>query len=288
MIDFFALIPLKFFTSAKVFFRYPLQSILAVPRNYYRQVFILDIISPPRFYPGSEEIHTTEENWALNIDAYTLFTFYLSVLAEKPRFNVVWLFIIITLPAVLPVISVCFLFRWAIKSTAILWLPLLWIIFQARPGLKVIDRIRVSVETALAKVILAYSTLTLVFFLVKLTPLLAAWWVFNLNWLGPLGIFLTRLVAPSELPLWQVASGINAILAWAFFFRANRHLVAEGTTEEWPERWLQREYVTFQVVRTTLSIYAIICTFYIGAATASGAEWPPIHFILFPSEAGER
>jgi hypothetical protein len=121
-----------------------------------------------------------------------------------------------------------------------------------------------------------------VFFVVKLTPIMAALWVFNLDWLGPLGIFVTRLVAPFNQELWQIASGLNAMLAWAFFFRANRHLVAQGTTEEWPERWLRREYVTFQAVRTTLSIYAIICTFYIGAATAFETEWPPIHFILFP------
>ncbi len=188
--------------------------------------------------------------------------------------------------AVAPVILATILFRWAIKSTSILWLPLLWIVVQANPGLRVIDRIRLSVGTALSRVILVYSTFTLVFFVVKLTPLLAAWWVFNLNWLGPLGVFLTRMVAPFELPLWQVASGLNALLAWAFFFRANRHLVAQGTTEEWPERRLQCEYVTFQAIRTTLSVYAIICTFYIGAATAFESEWPPVRFILFPTGTG--
>jgi hypothetical protein len=176
-----------------------------------------------------------------------------------------------------------FSFRWAIKSTSVIWLPLLWIIFQAKPGAKVIDRVKLSVGTALSKVILAYSTFTLAFFVLKLTPILAALWVFNLNWLGPPGIFLTRLVAPFDLPLWQVAAGVNAILAWFLFFRADWHLRAQGTTEELPERRLQLEYVTFKAIRTILSVYSIICTFYIGAATAFETEWPPIRFILFPT-----
>jgi hypothetical protein len=107
----------------------------------------------------------------------------------------------------------------------------------------------------------------------------------ELYWLGPLGGLATRLVAPFELPLWQVASAINAGLAWAFFFRAKRHLLATNTTEAWPESWVEREYVMFQGVRTTLSLYAIACTFYIAAATAWQTEWPPIRFILFPSTA---
>ena len=82
-----------------------------------------------------------------------------------------------------------------------------------------------------------------------------------------------------------VASGVNAMLAWAFFFRANRHLVAQATTEEWPQRWLQHEYVTFQAIRATLSVYAILCTSYIATATAFKTEWPPVHFILFPRKA---
>jgi hypothetical protein len=92
----------------------------------------------------------------------------------------------------------------------------------------------------------------------------------------------TRLVAPFELPLWQVTSAISAGLAWAFFFRAKRHLLAKNLTEAWPEAWVEREYVAFQGVRTTLSLYAIACTFYIAAATAWQTEWPPIRFILFP------
>jgi hypothetical protein len=75
------------------------------------------------------------------------------------------------------------------------------------------------------------------------------------------------------------------VLAWLFFFHADQHLLAQGTSEAWPEGWVRREYALFQVVRTTLSLYVIACTFYITAAVAWQTEWPPIRFVLFPWSA---
>ena len=77
----------------------------------------------------------------------------------------------------------------------------------------------------------------------------------------------------------------NALLTWGFFFHADQHLLAQGTSEAWPESWIRREYASFQVVRTTLSLYVIACTFYITAAVAWQTEWPPIRFVLFPWSA---
>jgi hypothetical protein len=83
-----------------------------------------------------------------------------------------------------------------------------------------------------------------------------------------------------KTPLWQVASALNAVLVWAYFFRAERHLLARDTTEAWPDTWMEREYVAFQAVRTTFSLYAIACTLSITAVTAWHIKWP--HFIFFP------
>jgi hypothetical protein len=129
---------------------------------------------------------------------------------------------------------------------------------------------------------LAYSIFVVLGFVVKLGLLFEVWKFMNLSWFGPLEVLATRLVAPYEMPLWQVTSALNAGLAWAYFFRAQRYLLARDTTEAAPETRIEREYVAFQVVRTTFSLYAIACTLYIAAATAWQTRWPPIHFILFP------
>jgi hypothetical protein len=164
----------------------------------------------------------------------------------------------------------------------VLWLPLIWIVIQARSGAQVMARLNVIRRSAWSKTMLAYSTFVVLAFLAKLALLFGIWHLANLNWLGPLGDAATRLVAPFELPLWQIAGAANAVLAWLFFFHADQHLLAQGTSEAWPEVWVRREYALFEVVRTTLTLYVIACTFYIAAAVAWQTEWPPIRFVLFP------
>ena len=105
---------------------------------------------------------------------------------------------------------------------------------------------------------------------------------FDLQMLGPVGSMAMRIIAPLKVPLWQVASGANAVLALAFFFRADRHLLSVNTSQALPTAWIEREYACFQVMRTTLSMYAIMCVLYIATSTAWEAVWPPFELILFP------
>ena len=123
--------------------------------------------------------------------------------------------------------------------------------------------------------------MVLIFFLLKLAIYFDIWKFIQLDWMGPLGIMTTRLVAPFSVHLWQILSAANALLAWVFFFRAHRHLLARGTAEL-SEEVVTREYVAFQSMRTAFSLFTIACTFYIAAATALDTEWPPIRIILFP------
>jgi hypothetical protein len=190
--------------------------------------------------------------------------------------------ILVSVIAYLPLIIIAVSFRFAIKSTALLWCPLLWIIYQSRPGERVLKRIEVGIRQPWMKFVLVYSLFVMAAFMLKMGVIFHLWTFLEITRLGSLGGLAMRLVAPFDLPLWQMASAMNAGMAWAFFFRAKRHLLANNSTEAWPEAWIEREYVGFQGIRTTLSLYAIACTFYIAAATAWQTEWPPIHLILFP------
>ncbi len=191
-------------------------------------------------------------------------------------------FILIICLGFLPLAILSFTFRFTIKSTSIIWLPLLWVLYQSRPGANVSDRIDLMVRQAWYKVILAYSILVLLVLAFKAALLFGAWQFFDLHTLGPLGSMITRMIAPLKVPLWQVASGANAVLALAFFFRADRHLLARNTSQALPTAWIELEYVCFQVTRTTLSMYAIVCVLYIATSTAWEAVWPPVELILFP------
>ena len=104
----------------------------------------------------------------------------------------------------------------------------------------------------------------------------------QLGSLGELGEALTQLTDPVRLPLWQVMAAFNALLAWAYFFHADVHLLARGTAEGWPKSWIRRENSFVTATRCTISLYSIACTFYVIATVAWNMEWPKVRLILFP------
>jgi hypothetical protein len=283
---------IKFFGTVKVLLFRTEISFLAVPFNFIKNIASVDVFHLPMIIPGIEEVVSDQD-----VRSYSLY-YYISDIYNYLKFwpdigsfvsqvkeilykiGMYLLFIIIFLPLMMPSIA----YRWALKSTAVLWLPLTWIVIRAQPKTELVTRFKVTLRTAWFKFMLAYSTFALLGFAAKLVLLVGVWQFANLDWLGPLGVAVTRLVAPLELPLWQVAGALNALLAWVFFFRADQHVQAQGTVEAWPEAWIGREYAAFQALRTTLSLYVIACTFYITAAVSWRTEWPAIRIVLFPWE----
>jgi hypothetical protein len=291
---------IKVLCSLRVVIRQPLASVSRIPNNFYKQIFLLDFCVPPQIVPGSEEISDRQSSTLYSLNIYQLPKTdprvvdrtaydYLEQMVkdENPVARLFWygrlvpqrrrFFLSATFIILLTII-----FRLSVKSTAIVWLPLLWVIYQSRPGVRVLDRVYVQISQPYYKVVLSYSVIVILAMICKAGLLFAVWRFWQLEWLGPLGVCATRLVAPYDLPIWQATSAVNAVLAWVWYFSAKRHLIAKDTAEAWPESWLKAEYVAFQVIRTILALYTIFCTFVIGAATAWQTEWPPIHFILFP------
>jgi hypothetical protein len=283
---------IKVVGATRVFIRRPIYSVQNIPQNFYRNVFVLDLSVPPQVILGSDEV---DSDWS-KINAYTVFKNFFELQSELtdetyqrhirgcpgPFFSLYVPSMLGLFFLVIPLTAIAFSFRFAVKSTALFWLPLLWVIYQSQPGANVLDRIRINVTQPRAKLILVYSLFVALAFILKVALIFGVWKFENLDWLGPLGNLATGLVAPFELPLWQVTSAFNAGLAWAYFFQAERHLLAKNSTEAWPNSWIEREYVAFQAIRTVFSLYSIACTLCIAAVTAWDINLPPIHFIVFP------
>jgi hypothetical protein len=156
---------IKIVCSIKVFVRRPLYSISSIPANFYKNVFVIDLFISPQLIPGSDEItHASAMISALN--AYEFARITRRVIYEeitksekttthKITFLVGVLFGILILGC--PLVIVALSFRYAIKSTAFVWLPLLWIIYQSSPGLRVLDRIDLNMKHPWSKLMLIYS-----------------------------------------------------------------------------------------------------------------------------------
>ena len=87
----------------------------------------------------------------------------------------------------MPIIIVSLSFRYAAKSTAILWLPLLWIIRQTRSETSGINVLRLYVGDPQTKFALLYSLVVACGFVLKVCLLFGAWSFVQLAWLGPQG-----------------------------------------------------------------------------------------------------
>jgi hypothetical protein len=233
---------IKILATAKIFIRRPIKSVRAIPANFIKEVAVVDITRPLRVFPGSEEL----KGKFPNLDELQDYVFGPQEI-KNPQ-TLLRGFIVWTLFG--PTVALAWAYRWALKSTAFFWLPLIWIVIQARPGTQVMDRLVLMTRSAWSKTMRAYSALVLLAFFAKLALLFGIRHFANLDWLGQLGVAATRLVAPLELPLWQVAGAANAILAWLFFFHADQHLLAQGTSEAWPEVWVRREYASLPPVPT--------------------------------------
>ena len=298
----FMIFPLKVYAALRCLIRHPLDALENLPKNYSRNTFMLDLSISPALIPGSEAYWKKNEgnlaatnrvDYVSQLDAqqrserdevrglpiYYLLSKYRRLLRDGTL--TIWT-VASAGPVMIFILILSISYRYAIKSTALFWLPLIWIVRNTRVPSQPYEQIRADLRDPLNKVVLAVSSCTAALFIGKVFVLFRAVTLPQLEWMGPIGILITQLAAPLELPLWQVASAANAMIAWAFYFHGHRLLLTRDLPNAWSETRVQREYAAMRTVRTTLSVYAIICALWIAAVTAWGIDWPVIHVIVFP------
>jgi hypothetical protein len=136
--------------------------------KFLQNVFVLDLGVPPQIVPGSEEVSSGRLNIlpGMNIYTYAAKCFetaklHLRYIGDPKLIEVVdpytgividpamtttigrtYFAILTVLKLMLEtpfIILLALMFRFAVKSTALIWLPLLWIIRQSQPGKRVLD-----------------------------------------------------------------------------------------------------------------------------------------------------
>jgi len=187
---------IKICAALMIFFRNPLKSMRAVPGNFYKNIAVIDMKFPPQIFPGMEDLGrrvsfpNIYEMWQ-TYAARARVTFSDNNLTTvRKHFTVTWNL----LDSLYPMIVMSVVYRWTLKGTALIWLPLLWIVRQVRPITDIYTCLILATRSAWARIMLLYSGLALLAFLVKCALLLGIWHFTNLNWLGQLGIAATRIV----------------------------------------------------------------------------------------------
>ncbi|MEM9670853.1 MAG: hypothetical protein AAF950_18240 [Pseudomonadota bacterium] len=272
--------------TAIIAIRRPLHTMSSIIPNWKKVTLCLDLASSPEIVPGStlgdssftdleifslyEFLDVVESNFDPQYEPITLRNFF--------RFSVISILLFLYFPAFI----VAIFYRFSLKSTAIFWSPLLWVISSAQSVTSSKFSLGEISHGALYRVMRWYSVIILIVFAWKLTI-----------WFGPQMVLLNSafkpllepFIEPARMPLWQLASAINALLAFGLYLLAEQQLgrmKQEGNPYTRSDGTIKWHIGTITVIRNTLALYTIACTIIIGWKVVAEVEWPALEFVLFP------
>jgi hypothetical protein len=163
-------------------------------------------------------------------------------------------------------------YHWSVKATSIVYLPLIWIVKKGQfdpPNLR--DALD---DHQVGKVRLVISILLLSLFVGKLVAMVALqgfadWWN-TTEGLKRLRV----LIVPHQVPVWQIASALNCVLAiwlWRYAWKKVRQF---GRANPPDERKVLTVWRAVTLISAVLSLYTIACTFAI--VVKAGLVWPTL------------
>jgi len=254
------------------FFDLPRRSIDAIPGNWWRLSACTDFRVSPELIPfpsgvepasGHKDAFLGEATHPSTYHAWgTVSSHY-----KHSRSNSdtpIPVEFILTSPMLVFAIIPSIAFRLSIKATSIIWLPLLWAVRPPKPADEPWSaHIRLKATDDLTRIVVLLSVVSLALAAAKIVLFVAeyrlaiesqAWH----NWLGKrLGDFAVALVRPGEIPIWQIASTVNASFAIIVFLLL-RHWLRRGEVGLVNnEPRIERTLAVFYFFRRLLSTYTI-------------------------------
>ncbi|WP_375758711.1 hypothetical protein [Corallococcus exercitus] len=243
------------------FLKSPLESIRRIPDNWWHGISWVDMTQAPEPLAGVNAVAHSPEfqkfGSALQITRpQVMFQQVRGVWAEggwdlgrlPVLFFTTQLMLIVVFPA--------WFYRWALKGTFLLYSPMVWVVhysFSDDPW----ERLRDICELAVHRLVRGYSVLVLAALSSKVVlDLLVPQWS-NLWTSHPSALLLNTIIAPRQLPLWQMAMAVNAVTAWGLYFFADWALARRGRGRAPVQYRIETIVRTAWIVRTVLSVFVI-------------------------------
>jgi len=240
-------------------FKHPLLSLGAVPQNWQRIVLATDSATDPEFLPGDDEGPG-------------------SAFAEFRNRTQPWAWRIVVLLAGPPIYVLTASYRWSVKATCLIYLPLIWLVRKGQyTPANVRDALDEHQADDLQRVRLVVGLLLLTLFAMKAAFMVAVngfaeWWD-RTEGLARLKI----LVVPHEIPLWQVASALNCLLALWLWRYARQQLRRYQRQPAPDDAKVLKVWRAMTLTSALLSLYTIACT--VTIVVKAGVLWPTIKAI---------
>ena len=267
----------------------PTESVKAIPRNWWRTIAVIDFARPPDVLPFPDRLEWKRPDFPMAGDLcgglpgkqwFSLVSRRLDRLFSPPIRITLW-----TLSFLAP--AVCF--RLSLKSTALIWAPLIWAVSPTKPA----DEewrahLKLRATSDFSCIVAIFSIVVLLGFISKyglfiaeheLARHFAAWQ----SWFGPgLGEFAAAFFRPGEFPIWQFASAINSVLAIILFLKFRSWLRRAEVNLPMPDARIDQTLAAMYFFRRLLTSYAVICNGVIAFQLARKLPMPEIGSRLFP------
>jgi hypothetical protein len=93
---------------------------------------------------------------------------------------------------------------------------------------------------------------------------------------------LDAVVMPEAFPAWQIASVVNAILAWLLYFAADSVVARWKRGSRINEKAVEATLRWLSLARGALSVYTIFCSIYLAASLSGRFDLPPMGAGILP------
>jgi len=273
-------------------FRHPVLSLMALPSNWRESVVSMDsglshcIIPEPRYSKARSLVR--EEGSPLRIDNWS--SWHRNKQSQLRSYHLTSgdkIFLLFD-DALSRLSSVAiwippYFYRWSLKSTAIVWFPLLWAL---RPAIKCNEPLNNQ---------LVYQLRSDWFWLIRIASILAiagfcskiallTWWSGFAEWWNSNGFLqsMSIVVQPTVIPKWQLVTVANSVLAIILWFYLRDRVGRIKHNLEVAEVEVRVFLSVTYFFRRLFTCYTIPCIFYLFAREAFSWNYPTLGDKWFP------
>jgi hypothetical protein len=263
--------------------------IRAIPGNWWRVVVATDFVESPEFLPDPMEASSSDTQGELNWEVYR----WLDEASKDPVFRRRVLLVV----GMLPFACIAFSYRLSLKSTALVWFPLLWALRPVKPAnLDWRKHLEIGAELGKTRFVGAVSALCILFLAAKyvlwtgrhgLALEAEAWRDLLRSWSSALADSaladgLVGYVRPGALPLWQVAMLLNSLLGIFVWWKVRTWLAYFRHDVPPSDKSITRTLAVTFFFRRLLTSYVIVCNGFMALQLARRFPVPEIGWRMFP------